>query len=49
MAPVAAATPTTPSKPAPPPPSLTQETFVNDPVIQNALKIFEAKIVKPAA
>jgi DNA polymerase-3 subunit gamma/tau len=34
-----------PGKPAPPPPSMTQETFVNDPVIQNALKLFEAKIV----
>ena len=32
-------------KPAPPPPSMTQESFVNDPVIQNALKLFEAKIV----
>jgi DNA polymerase-3 subunit gamma/tau len=35
-------------KPAPPPPSLTQEAFVNDPVIQNALKLFEAKIVGPS-
>jgi DNA polymerase-3 subunit gamma/tau len=35
-------------KPAPPPPNMSQETFVNDPVIQNALKIFEAKIVGPA-
>ena len=34
-----------PGKPAPPPPSMTQESFVNDPVIQNALKLFEAKIV----
>ncbi|MCE0484772.1 MAG: DNA polymerase III subunit gamma/tau [Methylacidiphilales bacterium] len=34
------------TKPAPPPPSLTQEAFENDPVIKNALKIFEAKIVK---
>ena len=34
-----------PGKPAPPPPSMTQETFVNDPIIQNALKLFEAKIV----
>jgi DNA polymerase-3 subunit gamma/tau len=33
------------TKPAPPPPNLSQESFVNDPVIQNALKIFEAKIV----
>ena len=38
-----------PAKPAPPAPSLTQESFVNDPVIQNALKIFEAKIVSPAS
>jgi DNA polymerase-3 subunit gamma/tau len=37
-----------PGKPAPPPPSLTQEAFVNDPVIQNALKIFEAKIIGPS-
>jgi DNA polymerase-3 subunit gamma/tau len=37
--------PASPGKPAPPPPSLTQEAFVTDPVIQNALKIFEAKIV----
>ena len=37
-----------PAKPAPPAPSLTQESFVNDPVIQNALRIFEAKIVSPA-
>jgi len=35
-------------KPAPPPPNMTQEAFLNDPVIQNALKIFEAKIVTPA-
>jgi DNA polymerase-3 subunit gamma/tau len=40
--------PAAPGKPAPPPPSLSQEAFVNDPVIQNALKIFEAKIVGPA-
>jgi DNA polymerase-3 subunit gamma/tau len=33
-------------KPAPPPPNLSQEDFLADPVIQNALKIFEAKIVK---
>ncbi len=44
-APVAAA----PGKPAPPPPRLTQESFMTDPVIQNALKIFEAKIVGPAS
>jgi DNA polymerase-3 subunit gamma/tau len=36
------------SKPAPPPPNMSQEAFLNDPVIQNALKIFEAKIVTPA-
>jgi DNA polymerase-3 subunit gamma/tau len=36
---------TTTGKPAPPPPSLTQEDFVADPIIQNALKLFEAKIV----
>jgi DNA polymerase-3 subunit gamma/tau len=34
-----------PGKPTPPPPSMTQESFVKDPVIQNALKLFEAKIV----
>jgi DNA polymerase-3 subunit gamma/tau len=34
-----------PGKPAPPPPSMTQEMFVTDPIIQNALKLFEAKIV----
>jgi DNA polymerase-3 subunit gamma/tau len=38
-----------PVKPAPPAPTLTPEDFRNDPVIQNALKIFEAKIVSPAA
>jgi DNA polymerase-3 subunit gamma/tau len=37
------------TKPTPPPPNLSQESFVNDPVIQNALKIFEAKIVPPAS
>ena len=37
-----------PGKPAPPPPNLSQEAFLADPVIQNALKIFEAKIVSPA-
>ena len=37
------------AKPAPPPPNLTQEAFMADPVIQNALKIFEAKIVAPAS
>jgi DNA polymerase-3 subunit gamma/tau len=48
-APVTTATSSTaPAKPAPPPPSLTPEDFKNDPVIQNALKIFEAKIVSPA-
>jgi DNA polymerase-3 subunit gamma/tau len=35
-------------KPAPPPPNMSQEAFLNDPVIQNALKIFEAKVVAPA-
>jgi len=35
-------------KPAPPPPNMSQEAFLADPVIQNALKIFEAKIVTPA-
>jgi DNA polymerase III subunit gamma/tau len=42
------ATPTASGKPAPPPPNMSQEAFLNDPVIQNALKIFEAKIVTPA-
>ena len=37
-----------PGKPAPPPPNMSQEAFLADPVIQNALKIFEAKIVAPA-
>ncbi len=37
-----------PGKPAPPPPNMSQEAFLTDPVIQNALKIFEAKIVTPA-
>jgi len=48
-APTPAPTPSTtavPGKPAPPPPSMSQEEFLNDPVIQNALKLFEAKIVK---
>ena len=44
-APAAAAS----GKPAPPPPNMSQEAFVNDPIIQNALKIFEAKIVRPAS
>jgi DNA polymerase-3 subunit gamma/tau len=35
----------TPAKPTPPPPNMSQEAFLADPVIQNALKIFEAKIV----
>jgi DNA polymerase-3 subunit gamma/tau len=50
-APVPTATPAPtamPGKPAPPPPNMSQEAFLNDPVIQNALKIFEAKIVPPA-
>jgi len=42
------ATSATPGKPAPPPPNMSQEAFLADPVIQNALKIFEAKIVTPA-
>jgi len=42
------ATATASGKPAPPPPNLSQEVFLADPVIQNALKIFEAKIVTPA-
>jgi DNA polymerase III subunit gamma/tau len=46
--PPASATPAAPGKPAPPPPNLSQEAFLADPVIQNALKIFEAKIVTPA-
>lgn len=48
-APTATATgPAAPGKPAPPPPTMSQEAFLADPVIQNALKIFEAKIVSPA-
>jgi DNA polymerase III subunit gamma/tau len=51
-APPVIAPPTTtsgaPGKPAPPPPNMSQEAFLADPVIQNALKIFEAKIVTPA-
>ncbi len=38
-----------PAKPAPPPPNMSQEAFLSDPVIQNALKIFEAKIVASAS
>jgi DNA polymerase-3 subunit gamma/tau len=34
-------------KPVPPPPNMSQDAFLADPVIQNALKIFEAKIVTP--
>ncbi len=49
---VSAPTPTVasaePGKPAPPPPNMSQEAFLADPVIQNALKIFEAKVVAPA-
>jgi DNA polymerase-3 subunit gamma/tau len=45
----APATSGAPGKPAPPPPNMSQEAFLNDPVIQNALKIFEAKIVTPAS
>jgi DNA polymerase-3 subunit gamma/tau len=44
-APTPAASSAPPAKPAPPPPDLSQDAFLNDPVIQNALKIFEAKIV----
>jgi len=44
----ASATSAAPGKPAPPPPNMSQEAFLKDPVIQNALKIFEAKIVTPA-
>jgi len=44
----ATAAPAVPAKPAPPPPNMSQEAFLNDPGIQNALKIFEAKIVSPA-
>ena len=40
--------PTANGKPSPPPPNLSQDAFLNDPVIQNALKIFEAKVVAPA-
>jgi DNA polymerase-3 subunit gamma/tau len=47
-APATTASSAAPGKPAPPPPSMSQETFLEDPVIQNALKIFEAKIVPPA-
>jgi DNA polymerase-3 subunit gamma/tau len=49
VAPTHASTPPPlPGKPAPPPPNMSQEAFLADPVIQNALKIFEAKIVTPA-
>jgi DNA polymerase III subunit gamma/tau len=41
-------TATSSGKPTPPPPNMSQEAFLDDPVIQNALKIFEAKIVSPA-
>jgi hypothetical protein len=47
-APAPTSIPTAPGKPAPPPPNMSQEAFLADPVIQNALKIFEAKIVTPA-
>ena len=46
-APTPTASSAVPGKPAPPPPTMSQEAFLNDPVIQNALKIFEAKIVQP--
>jgi DNA polymerase-3 subunit gamma/tau len=35
-------------KPAPPPPDKTQDWFLNDEVIQNAVKLFEAKILAPS-
>jgi DNA polymerase-3 subunit gamma/tau len=44
----ASAISSTSAKPPPPPPNMSQDAFLNDPVIQNALKIFEAKIVTPA-
>jgi DNA polymerase-3 subunit gamma/tau len=44
----AAAVPSPNAKPTPPAPNMSQEAFLADPVIQNALKIFEAKIVAPA-
>jgi len=47
-APAATANAAVPGKPAPPPPNLSQDDFLADPVIQNALKIFEAKIVPPS-
>jgi len=43
-----APSPAVPGKPTPPPPNMSQEAFLNDPIIQNALKIFEAKIVPSA-
>jgi len=46
-APASATSPAS-GKPTPPPPNMSQEAFLADPVIQNALKIFEAKIVTPA-
>jgi DNA polymerase-3 subunit gamma/tau len=45
VAPAAPAPGSGPAKPAPPPPDMNPDDFLNDPVIQNALKIFEAKIV----
>jgi DNA polymerase-3 subunit gamma/tau len=36
-------------KPTPPAPNLSQDAFLDDPVIKNALKLFEAKIVPPPA
>jgi DNA polymerase-3 subunit gamma/tau len=42
-------TPAAPGKPVPPPPNMSQEEFLNDPGVQHALKIFEAKIVPPAS
>jgi DNA polymerase-3 subunit gamma/tau len=45
----AAPAPISGAKPLPPPPNMSQDEFLNDPVIQNALKIFEAKVVSPSA
>jgi len=44
-APASATTSSEPGKPTPPPPTLSQEAFLADPIIQNALKIFEARVV----
>ena len=47
-APIPPTTSAVSGKPTPPPPNMSQEAFLNDPIIQNALQIFEAKIVTPA-